>query len=76
VAEADEARHEYGIKLESWDSLPQADALVVAVGHKEVLAHSLDDFRQKLNESGCFIDVKSQFDPNPLREAGYCVWRL
>jgi UDP-N-acetyl-D-galactosamine dehydrogenase len=76
VADADEAHHEYGIKLESWDSLPKADALVVAVAHKEVLAHSLTDFQEKLNEAGCFIDVKSQFDPKALREAGYCVWRL
>jgi UDP-N-acetyl-D-galactosamine dehydrogenase len=76
VADAGEAQHEYGIKLESWDSLPKADALVVAVAHKEVLAHSLGDFQDKLNESGCFIDVKSQFDPKSLREAGYCVWRL
>ncbi|MFC0250904.1 nucleotide sugar dehydrogenase [Massilia consociata] len=76
VAEAEEAQHEYGIKLESWDSLPKADALVVAVPHKEVLALSLPDFQSKLNENGCFIDVKSQFDPKALKEAGYCVWRL
>jgi UDP-N-acetyl-D-galactosamine dehydrogenase len=41
-----------------------------------VLAHTLADFQDKLNEAGCFIDVKSQFEPNALREAGYCVWRL
>jgi UDP-N-acetyl-D-galactosamine dehydrogenase len=76
VADADEAQHEYGIKLESWESLPQADALVVAVAHKEILAHSLTEFQEKLNDGGCFIDVKSQFDPHAIREAGYCVWRL
>jgi len=76
VADAEEAQHEYGIKLESWDSLPKADALIVAVPHKEVLAHSLVYFEEKLNEGGCFIDVKSQFDPKAIREAGFCVWRL
>ncbi|XYJ10728.1 nucleotide sugar dehydrogenase [Telluria sp. B2] len=76
LAEADEAQHEYGIKLESWDSLPKADALIAAVPHKEVLALSLTDFQSKLNDGGCFIDVKSQFDPEALKEAGYCVWRL
>lgn len=76
LAEADEAEHEYGIKLESWDSLPKADALIAAVPHKEVLALSLTDFQSKLNDGGCFIDVKSQFDPEALKEAGYCVWRL
>jgi len=76
VAEAEEAQHEYGVKLESWESLPKADAVIVAVPHKEVLALSLADFQSKLNEKGCFIDVKAQFDPKALQEAGYCVWRL
>ncbi|WP_312514485.1 nucleotide sugar dehydrogenase [Massilia sp.] len=76
IAEADEAQHEYGIALESWDSLPKADGVIVAVPHKEVLALSLTDFQSKLNPGGCFIDVKSQFDPKALGEAGYCVWRL
>ena len=76
LADAEEAQHEYGIELESWDSLPQSDAVVVAVPHKEVLALSLTDFQSKLNPNGCFIDVKSQFDPKALQEAGYCVWRL
>ena len=76
VAEADEAQHEYGIALQSWESLPKADALIVAVPHKEVLARSLTDFQSKLNDGGCFVDVKAQFDPNLIREAGYCAWRL
>lgn len=76
LAEAEEAVHEYGITLQSWDSLPKADAVIVAVPHKEVLALSLTDFQSKLNDGGCFIDVKSQFDAKALGEAGYCVWRL
>jgi UDP-N-acetyl-D-galactosamine dehydrogenase len=76
VADGEEAQHEYGIKLDRWEDLPKADALVVAVPHKEVLARSLLDFQSKLNENGCFIDVKSQFDPKAISEAGYCVWRL
>ncbi|MEN3277004.1 MAG: UDP-N-acetyl-D-glucosamine/UDP-N-acetyl-D-galactosamine dehydrogenase [Massilia sp.] len=77
LADAAEAQHEYGIELEkNWASLPKADALIAAVPHKEVLALSLTDFQAKLNDGGCFIDVKSQFDEKAIREAGYCVWRL
>ena len=76
VADADEAMHEYGIKLEKWEDLPRADAVVAAVGHKELLARPLGDLQSKLNENGCFIDVKSQFDKKALTEAGYSVWRL
>jgi UDP-N-acetyl-D-galactosamine dehydrogenase len=76
VACAKESQHEYGIELESWENLPQADALVVAVGHKELLARPLGDIQAKLNKGGCFIDVKSQFDRKAITEAGFSVWRL
>ncbi len=76
VAAADEAQHEYGITLESWDSLPRADALVAAVSHKELLARPQAELAAKLNEGGCFIDVKSQFDKKALAAAGFSVWRL
>jgi UDP-N-acetyl-D-galactosamine dehydrogenase len=76
VATAQDAEHEYGIKLESWESLPRADAIVAAVAHKELLAKSLTDIEAKLNDKGCFVDVKSKFDQIALREAGFSVWRL
>jgi UDP-N-acetyl-D-galactosamine dehydrogenase len=76
VASAEEAQHEYGITLESWDTLPRADAIVAAVSHKELLARPLSDLQSKLNENGCFIDVKSQFDKQALLDAGFSVWRL
>jgi UDP-N-acetyl-D-galactosamine dehydrogenase len=76
VASAKDAQHEYGIELESWETLPQADAIVVAVGHKELLARPLGDLEAKLNKGGCFIDVKSQFDQKAITEAGFSVWRL
>ncbi|WP_036171700.1 nucleotide sugar dehydrogenase [Massilia sp. 9096] len=76
LADADEAQHEYGIKLTRWEDLPQGDAMVVAVAHKEVLELGVDGLLSKLNPGGCFIDVKSQFDPQVLSDAGHCVWRL
>ncbi|TWI62972.1 UDP-N-acetyl-D-galactosamine dehydrogenase [Pseudoduganella lurida] len=76
VADGGEALHEYGIALEGWDSLPQADAVLAAVSHRELLARSLTDLSAKLQPGGCFIDVKSQFNLSGLREAGFSVWRL
>jgi UDP-N-acetyl-D-galactosamine dehydrogenase len=76
VADAEESVHEYGIRLESWDSLPQADSVVAAVSHKELLALSLGELAAKLNPGGVFIDVKSAFNMAGLEEAGYSVWRL
>ena len=75
-ADADEAVHEYGIRLHPWSELPCADAIVAAVAHKEYAAMSADDFSQKMTAGGAFIDVKSAFDPVLLQAAGLRVWRL
>jgi UDP-N-acetyl-D-galactosamine dehydrogenase len=56
--------------------LPRADALVVAVAHRQFLARPLSDFLAKVVGHGCFIDVKSQFDMAALQRAGLTVWRL
>src|SRR5262249_21284524 len=76
VADADEARHEYGIELSQWDALPRADAIVVAVAHGEFLSRRLPDYLTKVKEGGCFIDVKSKFDMPSLRNTGLTFWRL
>lgn len=76
VADAREARHEYDLELESWDNLPQAEAIVAAVSHRELVARPLSDFQSKIAVKGCFIDVKSQYDQAALHQAGLSVWRL
>jgi UDP-N-acetyl-D-galactosamine dehydrogenase len=76
VASPEEARHEYGLELESWDSLPRADAIIVAVSYRQFVNTPLADFHSIIADKGCFIDVKSQFDPLALRTAGFNVWRL
>ncbi|NHZ61758.1 nucleotide sugar dehydrogenase [Massilia genomosp. 1] len=75
-ADADEAMHEYGVKLVGWDELPRADAIVAAVSHRQLMATSIEDFQKKLIKGGVFIDVKAAFDQAALVEAGIKVWRL
>jgi UDP-N-acetyl-D-galactosamine dehydrogenase len=74
--DADEALHEYDVKLCSWDALPRADAIVAAVSHKQFLALPVEDFQRKLIKGGCFIDVKSCFDSARLEANDIKVWRL
>ena len=76
VADAAEARLEYGVELVAWNSLPQADALVVAVAHELLLSQSHSSYAEKLKPGGCFIDVKARFDGGRLNAAGFAVWRL
>lgn len=76
VANVQDALHEYGLELQSWESLPQAQAMIVAVSHQEFMQKQLDEIQSKIVQCGCFIDVKSQFEENVLRQAGLSVWRL
>ncbi len=76
VADADEARQEYGIELLDWESLPQADAVIVAVAHKAFLSKPQGAYVDRLKQGGCFIDVKARFDSAGLSAAGVRVWRL
>ncbi|HJV02774.1 MAG TPA: TIGR03013 family XrtA/PEP-CTERM system glycosyltransferase [Burkholderiaceae bacterium] len=76
VADPEEAMHEYGLLLESWEQLPRADALISAVAHRELLARPLAHYQDKVIEAGCFIDIKAHFDQRSLRDGGLNVWRL
>ncbi|MBK7900561.1 MAG: nucleotide sugar dehydrogenase [Azonexus sp.] len=76
VADAAEARHEYGVDLVSWDSLPKAAAIVAAVSHKEIKTRPVADYMVKLQANGVVIDVKSQFDQAAFEAAGATLWRL
>ena len=75
-AEAEEAEHEYGVKLHSWSDLPKADAIVAAVAHNEYLDLKPSDVADKLVAGGPFMDVKALFDAKALQAAGFTVWRL
>ena len=76
VADAGEAMHEYGVTLTSWDGLPRAHAVVMAVAHREFGARPVTDYVGKLEPSGLFVDVKCQADAASLRAQGVSVWRL
>lgn len=76
VAAPEEAKHEYGLNLVDWDALPRAEAVIAAVAHRELLTRPITDIRAKLVDKGCFVDVKSQFDPKAFEGAGVSVWRL
>lgn len=76
VADAKEARHEYGVELVDWKTIPQFDAVVAAVPHKDVLALDLAALAKKAGSGAPFMDVKAGFDRGELKKAGFEVWRL
>ena len=76
IVEPAEAQHEYGIELMPWESLPQADALVAAVSHRQYLDMPLPDLLAKAKPNPVFVDVKSAYDQAALAKLGCQVWRL
>ena len=75
VADREEALGGYNIVLTSWDVLPQADVLVIAVAHDAYKALGAAGLQQKVREGGCIADVKSLF-PAGQFDAGIAHWRL
>src|SRR5438552_5638530 len=76
LASGDEALHEYGVRLRSWEDLPAADALILAVSHRQCLSLPAPAYMEKVVRRGCIIDVKSVLDPTPFRKESLRVWRL
>jgi UDP-N-acetyl-D-galactosamine dehydrogenase len=77
LALPDDAQHEYGIQLSSWDELPgEADAVVVAVKHREFLDMGLSAITSHIKPGGVFVDIKSAFDPAAIRHGGFRLWRM
>lgn len=76
VADPGEAIHEYGVEITPWESLVEADALVVAVAHRQYFDIPLSELLNKVKPQGVFVDVKSQFNLRLLQSNEMRVWRL
>ena len=76
LADAGEARHEYGVTLTPWDQLPKAHAVVLAVAHRQYRALAVDDFKSLMSNPAVLMDVKSIVDRAAFAGNGIEVWRL
>ncbi len=75
-ADSEESQHEYGYALTSWEDLPQADAIVLAVAHQEYIEMPYSKLCSKVVQGGILMDVKSKLNVREINQAGYRVWRL
>ena len=79
-ADAEEAKHEYGIVFDSMDNVRDMDAIVIAVGHDQFLNLTQEDFNKMFkegsNENKVFLDIKGVLDRKEYEAAGYKYWRL
>jgi UDP-N-acetyl-D-galactosamine dehydrogenase len=75
-ADADEAKHEYGLDLVAMKDLKPAAAIVAAVAHDEFKRLSLSDVKRLTAGTPVLIDVKNVFgDKDPIK-SGFRYWRL
>ena len=68
-ADSDEAVEHYGLSLTKWDQLPKANAIVLAVAHREYVAMQIEALTASLQPGGCVIDVKSVLSRGKLPRA-------
>ncbi len=76
MAEKAEALREYDVNLVDWDALEKADAVVLAVGHKQYKLLDVADFKSIMSEEGILMDVKSALNKKQFAEEGLEIWRL
>lgn len=80
-ADAEVAKHEYGVDLVKFEDIPKADCVIVAVGHNEFRSMSMMQlktlFKSGLkDEEKVLIDVKSLYRKDELDASGMRYWRL
>ncbi|WP_019141888.1 nucleotide sugar dehydrogenase [Noviherbaspirillum massiliense] len=74
--DAHEAKEEYGVELKAINQLPPAEAVVVAVAHREFVEFKVNDYLRILKESPVVVDVKGICDQVAFGAAGIRLWRL
>lgn len=77
-ADPQEVRHEYGIELSTIDAVHPVDSLIVAVGHREFRALTVEQLTRCCKPGGSPVlgDLKSLYDRHALAAAGFTVFRL
>ena len=76
IASSEETTHEYGIKLTPLEALRPADAIILAVAHKDYLAGGWPLVAKLLKDGqGIVFDVKAKLDRDQKPE-GIELWRL
>lgn len=66
LANPQEAQHEYGVTLASWQDFQALDALILAVPHRKYIEPPVQELIAGLQPSGVLMDIKSVVHPSDL----------
>ena len=76
-ADADEAKHLYGIEFVDMSTIKDMDAVVLAVAHSEFSNFKMADVDNFFGEGKkVLIDIKGLLNRKEYENAGYSYWRL
>ncbi len=78
VADADEARHEYGIEFVDISTINNMDAVILAVSHEEFSSLTIEDMQKFYSgeHTPVLLDIKGLLSRKEFETAGYIYWRL
>jgi UDP-N-acetyl-D-glucosamine/UDP-N-acetyl-D-galactosamine dehydrogenase len=76
LADACDAKHEFGIDLVSWENLKPANAVIVAVAHNDYTKLTPADLVKLMGKSPVLMDVKASYPQPAIQDAGIRLWRL
>jgi len=76
LADVYAAEKEYGVQLTPFDQLQLAEAVVVAVAHKDFITFGPIEYQQLLKHKPVVIDVKGICNQVAFDLAGIQLWRL
>lgn len=76
LADAAEARREYGVDLVGWEALQPAHAVILAVPHACYLERSVEGLAGTVSGDGVVMDVKGVLDRAAASALGIALWRL
>jgi UDP-N-acetyl-D-galactosamine dehydrogenase len=76
VADAEPARHEYGIEIQTLDGLVSCEAIIAAVAHQQFKQIDLAGLALIARTGAPFLDIKGMYSRADLAKHGFLVWRL
>lgn len=76
IADAKQAKAEYGIDLTPWNELNNLDAIILAVAHKDYLSNPKKIFLEKIKDKGVIIDIKEALNPRDFADSHIKFWRF
>lgn len=78
VADAGEAKHEYGVEFTDISTIKDMDAVILAVAHEEFSSLTKDDMAKFYSgeHKPVLLDIKGLLNRKEYENAGYVYWRL